>query len=165
MGYNLPVMSKVEPLALAILVAAAGCGGESPMKRAMPMEGVVQLPVAKTKQVATYRCKVDLLTGEISVREDRRSGKDEEAAWKSLSPKLKDGEKTYEVVIEQAEKNAKGFVDWALVTLIESETETGRQIRKIPVQEFWGAHAMQTPRALMVKDGFFQFFVQFWPAE
>jgi hypothetical protein len=163
----LPVMTKLELCAaLSVALALAGCGGsEGTVKRAMPMEGVVQLPVAKTKQVATYRCKIDLQTGEVSVKEDRRAGRDEETAWKSLSPKLKDEEKAYEVVVEQGEKNAKGHVDWALVTLIESEASSGKQIRKIPVQEFWGAHAMQTTRALMVKEGAFQFFVQFWPAE
>lgn len=166
MGYNLPAMIKLEHLVLlAIAPAAWGCGGsEAPANRTI-MEGALQLPVAKTKQVATYRCRVDLQTGEIEVREDRRTGRDEEAAWKSLSSKLKDGEKAYEVVIEQGEKNAKGLTDWAMVTVIETESATGRQIRKIPVHEFWGAHAMQTPRALMMKDGRFQFFVQFWPAE
>jgi hypothetical protein len=166
-GYNLPVMTKLELVAAAFVVALCGCGGgtDAPVKRAMPMEGVVNLPVAKTKQVATYRCKVQLQTGEIEVKEDRRAGKDEETAWKNLSSKLKNGEKSYEVVVEQGEKNAKGHIDWALVTLIESEASTGRQIRKIPVQEFWGAHAMQTPRALMLKEGHFQFFIQFWPAE
>ena len=160
------MISKLELLAPLAVVLALGCGGsEGSLKRTMPMEGVVQLPVAKSKQVATYRCKVDLQTGEIEVKEDRRTGRAEETAWKSLSPKLKTEAKTYEVVIEQGDKNAKGHVDWALVTLIESDAETGTQVRKIPVQEFWGAHAMQTPRALMMKDGNFQFFVQFWPAE
>lgn len=159
-------MTKLELLAVALVAAACGCGGaEGPIKRAMPMEGVVQLPVAKTKQVATYRCTVDLQTGETQVKEDRRAGREEETAWKVVSPKLTHGEKAYEVIVEKGEKNAKGHIDWALVTLIENEASTGKQIRKIPIQEFWGAHAMQTTRALMMKEGTFQFFIQFWPAE
>lgn len=158
-------MNKRELTAAALLALAAwGCGSEPEMKRATSMEGVVQLPPPKAKQVATYRCSVDLATGQSEVREDRRTGKAEEAAWKSVSPRIKHEARTYEVVIEQGEKNKKGATDWAFVTVVESDS-AGNVLRKLPVQEFWGAHDSQTPRALMMKDGRFQFFVQFWPTE
>lgn len=149
----------------ALLALAAACGGSEPeLKRATSMEGVIQLPPPKAKQVATYRCMVDLSTGQSEVREDKRTGKAEETAWKSVSPKIKHEARTYEVVIEQGEKNKKGATDWAFVTVVEKDA-AGNVLRKIPVQEFWGAHDSQTPRALMMKEGRFQFFVQFWPAE
>ncbi|MBI3858326.1 MAG: hypothetical protein HY293_21795 [Planctomycetes bacterium] len=158
------LLRRLAPALFAL--AAAGCGSpETGLKRTMPMEGVVQLPPPKAKQVATYRCSINLATGHPEVKEDKRTGRDEEKAWMNLSPKFKQGDKGYEVVIEQSEKNAKGAIEWALVSVLETEAATGKLLRKLPVQDFWGAHDRQTPRALMMKDGRFQFFVQFWPAD
>jgi hypothetical protein len=106
---------------------------------------------------------VDLATGQSDVHPGRRSGKEEEAAWKLLSPRLKQDERTYEVLIEHSEKNAQGHVDWALVSLLETDTASGKLLRKISVYEFWGAHDRGAARGLMMKDGRLQFFVQFWP--
>jgi len=149
----------------ALLAAAAfGCS-DAPALKPMQMDGVAELPASKVQQVATYRCSVDLRNGHIDVNPGRRAGKEEETAWKNLSSRLKQDRLAYEVLIEQSEKNAKGGADWALVTVLETEADSGKLIRKFPVYEFWGSHDRGLPRALMVKDGRLQFFVQFWPAD
>ena len=170
LGYNHRVMIKSESFlrlacAGAFALAAWGCGSTPVMKAPMQMEGVAELPPSKNQQVATYRCSIDLHSGLIDVQPGKRSGKEEEAAWKNLSPNLKKGKTSYEVLIEHSEKNPKGLTDWALVSVLETESESGKLIRKFTVYEFWGAHDRGAPRALMVKDGHLQFFVQFWTAE
>jgi hypothetical protein len=99
------------------------------------------------------------------VKSGQRTGKDEEAAWNSLSPRLKRGNRSYEVLFEENERNAKGSSDWAFVSVLETESDSGTLLRKIPVYEFWGHHDRQGPRALMIKDGHLQFFVQLWTAD
>jgi hypothetical protein len=153
-------------LALILVLGAWGCGGSStPTKRAMALEGVMQLPPSKGGQVATYRCSIDLSTGKAEVSDRRRTGTDEEAVWNKMSPRLRNDDRTLEIVFEENEKATKGAAaDWALVSVVESDA-AGKILRKIPVQEFWGAFDSHTQRALMMKDGRFQFFVQFWTAE
>ena len=130
----------------------------------MPLEGVVQLPPSKGGQVATYRCTIDLATGKADVNPGRRSGPDEEAAWNKMSPRLRKGEGSLEIVFEENEKDPKAAAqDWALVSVVETDA-AGKVLRKLPVREFWGAFDSHTQRALMLKDGRFQFFVQFWAA-
>jgi hypothetical protein len=146
-----------------LALAVWGCSSKPAVKPMMPMDGVAELPAAKNQQVATYRCSLNLASGQAEVGPGKRMGKDEEAAWKILSSKLKQGNVTYEVVIED-EKAGKS-TDWAMVTVLETETGSGKVIRKLPVYEFWGAHDRHSPRALMMKDGHLQFFVQFWTAD
>jgi hypothetical protein len=155
-------MTKRAPLFAALALAAAGCSSPPP-KNPMQMQGVAELPGPRVQQVATYRCSIDLATGQAEVHAGRRSGKEEEAAWKVLSPRLKGDPASYEILIENSEKNAQGHVDWALVSVLETETGSGRLIRKIPVYEFWGAHDHGAARGMMVRDGRLLFFVQFWP--
>jgi hypothetical protein len=160
------IREQLGRVALCVFALGAwGCASSPAMKRPMPMEGVAELPAPKTRQVATYRCSVDLQTGQGDVKAGQRSGKDEEAAWKNLSPRIKQGSRSYEVFVEENEKNAKGSIDWAFVTVLETESGSGRLLRKIPVYEFWGNHDRQAPRALMIKDGHLQFFIQFWTAD
>jgi hypothetical protein len=149
----------------AIVLGSWGCSSAPAPKSPMNMEGVVELPSPKVQQVATYRCSIDLQTGRREVKMDRRSGPDEEAVWNNLSRRIKNADRTYEVSVEETDKNAKGRSDWAFVTVLETETGTGKLLRKIPVYEFWGNHDRQTPRALMIKNGRLQFFIQFWTAE
>lgn len=164
---GMKIMHDLNRIGLVLVAAlgAWGCGGSSaPAKRAMPMEGVVQLPPSKNG-VATYRCTIDLSTGKSEVSERRRSGADEEAAWNKMAARLKNNDKTLEVVFEENEKATKGAAaEWAQVSVVESDA-AGKVLRKIPVQEFWGGFDSHTQRALMMKDGRFQFFVQFWTAE
>jgi hypothetical protein len=150
--------------ALIVLAALAVAGCGSPAKPPTQMEGVAELPGSKVP-VVTYRCSIDLATGRTDVQPGHRTGKEEEAAWKNLSPSLKKDHIAYEVLVEQGEKNAKGAADWALVTVLETDADSGKVLRKFPVYEFWGAHDRGSPRALMVKEGRLQFFVQFWPAD
>jgi hypothetical protein len=158
--------AQLGRVALSILaLGAGGCSSAPPMKRTMPMEGVAELPPPKTRQIATYRCSVDLQNGQSDVKIGQRSGKDEEAAWKNLSPRIKQGSRAFEVFVEENEKNAKGSTDWAFVTVLETEAGSGRLLRKIPVYEFWGGYDRQAPRGLMLKDGHLQFFIQFWTAD
>jgi hypothetical protein len=159
------VLNQIGPL-LIVAVGAWGCGGSSmPAKRTMPLEGVIQLPPSKGGQVATYRCTIDLSTGKAEVSDRRRSGADEEAVWNKMSPRLRNNDRTLEIVFEENDKATKGApAEWALVSVVESDA-AGKILRKIPVQEFWGAFDSRTQRALMMKDGRFQFFVQFWTAE
>jgi hypothetical protein len=149
----------------AFALGAWGCGSTPVMKTPMQMEGVAELPPSKSQQVATYRCTIDLQSGLTDVQPGKRAGKEEEAAWKNLAPTLQKGKLSYEVLIEHAEKNGKGITDWALVTVLEKDSESGRLIRKFTVYEFWGAHDRGGPRAMMMKDGHLQFFVQFWTAQ
>jgi hypothetical protein len=146
-----------------VVLAAWGCSSKPAMKPAMPMDGVAELPAPKSQQVATYRCSLNLATGQADVHPGKRAGKEEEAAWKNLSSTLKNGNFTYVVLIED-EKAGKS-TDWAMVTVLETDTASGKVIRKMPVYEFWGAHDRHSPRALMLKDGAFQFFLQFWTAD
>jgi hypothetical protein len=135
------------------------------MNKTMQLEGVLQLPPPKSQQVATYRCTIDLATAKADVQPGKRSGAEEEAAWNNLSTKLKSADLVYEVVIEENAKSAKGTNEWSLVTLLETQVSTGKLLRKISVQEFWGVHDRHAARGLRMKDGHVHFFVQFWPAE
>lgn len=146
-----------------VVLAAWGCSSKPAVKPVMPMDGVAELPAAKSAQVATYRCSLNLANGQAEVHPGKRAGKEEEAAWKNLSPKLQKGTITYEVVIDD-EKSGKS-TDWAMVTVLETEGATGKIIRKMPVYEFWGSHDRHAPRGLVLKDGHLQFFVQFWTAD
>jgi hypothetical protein len=158
-------LNQIGPVVVALL-GIWGCGGSSALaKRAMPMEGVIQLPPSKGGQVATYRCTIELATGKVEVTDRRRSGADEEAVWNQMSARLHNNDRSLEIVFEENEKATKGdAADWALVSVVESDA-AGKFLRKIPVQEFWGAFDSHAQRALMMKDGRFQFFVQFWTAE
>ena len=150
--------------ALALALAAWGCGSPVPAQRTMPLEGVVQLPQTKGGQVATYRCSIDLASGKADVTAGTRSTPEEIAVWNRVSSKLKKDERSYEIVFEENEKNPqRTAADWALVSVVESNA-AGKQLRKIPVQEFWGAFDNHAMRALRLKDGQFHFFVQFWAA-
>jgi len=148
----------------AVVLGGWGCSSEPATKSPTHMEGVAELPPAETQQIATYRCSVDLQSGKCDVKMDRRSGPDEEAAWNNLSPRIKQGNRAYEVSVEVNGKNAKGPMDWAFVTVLETDTDSGKLLRKIPVYEFWGKYDRQISRALLFKDGRLQFFVQFWTA-
>lgn len=153
-------------MACAVVFCAWGCSSSPAAKRPMPMEGVAELPGPKGQPVVTYRCAVDLASGTVQVQPGTRSGREEVAKWNKLSPRLAQGDISYEVLIEENDKSSKGTTDWAMVTVVESQSSSGKVIRSIPVYEFWGTHDQKAVRALMItKDGHLQFFVQFWTAE
>src|SRR5258706_9990389 len=106
-----------------VVLAAWGCSSKPAVKPVMQMDGVAELPASKSQQVATYRCNLNLATAQADVHPGKRTGKDEEAAWKNLSSKLQQGNITYEVVIDD-EKSGKS-TDWAMVTVLETDSEPG----------------------------------------
>lgn len=157
-------MKSLRGLILLAAALAAGCGSPATTPRTMPLEGVIQLPQTKGGQVATYRCAIDLATGKADVAPGTRSAPEEIALWNRVSSKIKKDDRSYEIVIEENEKNPqRTTTDWAQVTIVETDA-AGKVLRKFPLQEFWGAFDQHATRALRLKDGHFHFFIQFWAA-
>lgn len=131
-----------------------------------PAIGSTKLPRLGGRQVAPYRCTVDLHAGKVGIDHPKDIDKDEEAVWNDLAEKISRDGHTFQIIMEDNQKTKKGgipgFPDWVRVSLVEIDDKTKKVIRTIPIQEFQGEHERHGPRALILKDGKIRFWMQFW---
>lgn len=142
---------------LAMVALLAGC---RPEQADPPVPaGTTHLPSLGARQVASYRCTVDLVSGNVEVLPTTRSDMESEPGWNDLSDRKTLGGRTFRIVIGHNGKKHQFFPDRVLVSVVAT---SGASVRTLRVQEFLGAHENHGPRALTLSEGRLRFFMQFW---
>jgi nicotinamidase-related amidase len=125
-------------------------------------KGKIVLPRLGGRRVASYRCGVDLTTGQAEVVFlEKLVSEEDDLLWKDMRKDVSIGGRTFTIRIEDIKGDGLGS-NWARVSVVEVDGKDGTLLRTIPVREFAGGHGKHGFRGLALKGDRLSVFVSFW---
>lgn len=163
-----PAKPDLQPL--PVLFAGEDRDHRKQSERIWSLAGTTWLPRLGGRQVAAYRCTIDLKTGTTELDQPRDYSEYEQAAQNKPADHISWEGRTYQILMEdnkgghpkKPEGTVPWFPDWVRVSLNEIDENSPKVLWTIPVQEFRGQHERHAVRALLIKEGKIRFWMSFW---